>query len=990
MTEKTQAENHAEERIAALEPAALEQTAANPAKKSAEKATKETAAKRAAKKPSAASAQKKAAKSTENTPQKASAKSAVKAAAKRAAKSSAATKGTAKSAKQSTAKPTGKSTVKSTAKSASKTKKLAAAATNAAAQDASAHAASAPESVAATVTAEDVARVFAPIVEMHESDEEPSGPIAEASESLESPEAPKTIESLPQRAVPEIAASSAASEGSTNSTANTESVEEVSVRGPEAVAASESASGPSHAASRAKGNTRSTSADGAIRYGENLTRALAEEASTRALVPEEVLQGTADPKVEKLSETAESADPDEAERVEVLEGRRETIAKRRVEKESAAPIERLDPYIDDVLERLEPGTFEADMKRMREDVRAAEEAEAIGALRSAENERFQTSVDAELEALLERAALEGKTVDPQALRVEIVHRRRAAQAAEIDRTLAEHALVRGALFGEDDNPWYLGGIEAINAHMAGLLAYAGEHLRNEMDALLNGSEAESRSRIRITDETATLRFALREAEMRLREDIERITRALQDDAARLAAESLRTADERTPDEKLADAAQASPYGLLLEKRRRSLGRVAELASALAEDEARFSKMLADRLSDARALPAVHGDAAVDAMRRSELPTLERFTACLNGSSAENKMLPGADVPHYTEPEDLASDPDFQRGRRVGELLAKLEEAGKEAGKKVTAAGTRTVQSAKAALSRVPAKRRETDAEPQVKTDGETFRKGSTTSVKPAEAAASCPKDVEPSDSRESHEAREVREAQEAHPCAVHTVRIAEPRGGLLSGLFTGCLSALSAAAVVALYHLTFGTGAAAHPESATPRVAVVDRTELETRMAMMRVAAARPGEPESPELAALDGDALTKAIAREASERNSLVFSKDALLAMPPSAFQAADSSNENFFMRLAFVRAARESLAAAGLIDPPAAQTASVPSHETFDLTADIAAALGIADIDREALEKAFREHWLGHEAAVGSNHSAPKHRQDLKAVSLRSGETR
>ena len=229
----------------------------------------------------------------------------------------------------------------------------------------------------------------------------------------------------------------------------------MSVRGPEAVAASESASGPSHAASRAKGNTRSTSADGAIRYGENLTRALAEEASTRALVPEEVLQGTADPKVEKLSETAESADPDEAERVEVLEGRRETIAKRRVEKESAAPIERLDPYIDDVLERLEPGTFEADMKRMREDVRAAEEAEAIGALRSAENERFQTSVDAELEALLERAALEGKTVDPQALRVEIVHRRRAAQAAEIDRTLAEHALVRGALFGEDDNPWYL-------------------------------------------------------------------------------------------------------------------------------------------------------------------------------------------------------------------------------------------------------------------------------------------------------------------------------------------------------------------------------------------------------------------------------------------------------------------------------------------------------------------------------------------------------
>lgn len=986
MTEKTEAENHAEERIAALEPAALEQTAANPAKKSAEKATKKTAAQRAAKKPSAASAQKKAAKSTENTPEKASAKSAVKAAAKRAAKSSAATKGTAKSAKQSTAKSTGKSTLKSAAKSTSKTKKLAAAATNAAAQDASAHAASAPESVAATVTAEDVARVFAPIVEMHESDEESSDLIAEPSESIESPEAPQTIESLPQRAAAEIAASSVASEASTKSKANAESVEEVSVRDPEAFAASESASGPSPATSRAKSNTRSTSADGAIRYGENLTRALAEEASTRALDPEEVLQGTADPEVEKLVETAESADPDEAERVEVLEGRRETIAKRRVEKESAAPIERLDPYIDDVLERLEPGTFEADMKRMREDVRAAEEAEAIGALRSAENERFQAAVDAELEARLERAALEGKTVDPQALRVEIVHRRRAAQAAEIDRTLAEHALVREALFGEDDNPWYLGGIEAINAHMAGLLAYAGEHLRNEMDALLNGSEAESRPQIRITDETASLRFALREAEMRLREDIERITRALQDDAARLAAESLRTADDRTSDEKLADAAQASPYGLLLEKRRRSLGRVAELASALAEDEARFSKMLADRLSDARALPAIHGDAAVDAMRRSELPTLERFTACLNGSSAENKMHPGADVPHYTEPEDQASDPDFQRGRRVGELLAKLEEAGK----KVTDAGTRTVQSAKAALSRVPAEHRETDAEPQVKTDGETFREASATSVKPSEAAASCPKDVEPSDSRESHEAREVHEAQEAHPCAARTVHIVEPRGGLLSGLFTGCLSALSAAAVVALYHVTFGTGAAAHPESATPRVSVVDRTELETRMAMMRVAAARPGEPESPELAALDGDALTKAIAREASERNSLVFSKDALLAMPPSAFQAADSSNENFFMRLAFVRAARESLAAAGLIDPPAAQAASAPSQEAFDLTADIAAALGIADIDREALEKAFREHWLGHEAAVGSNHSAPKHQQDLKAVSLRSGETR
>ncbi len=980
MTEKTQAEKLAEERFAELEPAALEQTAANPAKKPAEKATKETAAQRAAKKPSAASAKKKAAKSTENTPERASAKSAVKAAAKRA------TKATAKSTKQSTAKSTGKSTAKST----SKTKKLAAAATNAAAQDASVHAASAPESVAATVTAEDVARVFAPIVEMHESDEKPSDPIAQASESLESPEAPITIESLPQRAVVEIAASSAASEGSTQSTANAESAEEMSVQGPEAAAASESASGPLPAASRAKSSTRSTSADGAIRYGENLTRALAEEASTRALDPEEVLQGTAETEVEKLAETAESADPDEAERVEVLEGRRETIAKRRVEKESAAPIERLDPYIDDVLERLEPGTFEADMYRMRERVRAAEEAEAIGALRSAENERFQAAVDAELEALLERAALEGKTVDPQALRVEIVHRRRAAQAAEIDRTLAEHALVREALFGEDDNPWYLGGIEAINAHMTGLLAYAGEHLRNEMDALLNGSEAESRPRIRITDETAALRFALREAEMRLREDIERITRALQDDAARLAAESLRTADDRTPDEKLADAAQASPYGLLLEKRRRSLGRVAELASALAEDEARFSKMLADRLSDAQALPAMHGDAAVDAMRRSELPTLDRFTACLNGSSADNKMLPGADVPHYTEPEDQASDPDFQRGRRVGELLAKLEEACKEAGKKVTAAGTRTVQSAKTALSRVPAERRETDAEPQLKTDGETFREASATSVKPAEAAPSCPKDVEPSDSRESHEAREVREGQEAHPCAARTVHIVEPRGGLLSGLFTGCLSALSAAAVVALYHVTFGTGAAAHPESATPRVAVVDRTELETRMAMMRVAAARPGEPESPELAALDGDALTKAIAREASVLNCLVFSKDALLAMPPSASQAADSSNENFFMRLAFVRAVRESLAAAGLIDPPAAQTASVPSQEAFDLTADIAAALGIADIDREALEKAFREHWLGHEAAVGSNHSAPKHRQDLKAVSLRSGEAR
>lgn len=178
---------------------------------------------------------------------------------------------------------------------------------------------------------------------------------------------------------------------------------------------------------------------------------------------------------------------------------------------------------------------------------------------------------------------------------------------------------------------------------------------------------------------------------------------------------------------------------------------------------------------------------------------------------------------------------------------------------------------------------------------------------------------------------------------------------MLSGLFTGLLSIVAAVSVTTLYHNVFA------PSNIVPRVAVVDDEDLQARMAMMRIAAAKPGEPESPTLAALNAEALEKALSDAAAQSGTLIFSKRALLAAPSASSSDSPAIGERLRETFPSLADFARQVGFKGLSEPRKEE--AQPSPATLDLTQDVAATLGIEKLDRGALEAAFRANWLTEE---------------------------
>lgn len=143
------------------------------------------------------------------------------------------------------------------------------------------------------------------------------------------------------------------------------------------------------------------------------------------------------------------------------------------------------------------------------------------------------------------------------------------------------------------------------------------------------------------------------------------------------------------------------------------------------------------------------------------------------------------------------------------------------------------------------------------------------------------------------------------------------------------------------------------PPAPAVQFAVVDTEALQTRMAMMRIAAAKPGEPEDKRLSNLNIEALNEAIRQAADETGAVVLDRRALLAAPRRQAEVEPDSFAASLRRIP--QRISEKLGFA--------QPAPAPQGEAeaaLDLTEAVAASLGIEAVDPKALEAAFRANWL------------------------------
>lgn len=143
------------------------------------------------------------------------------------------------------------------------------------------------------------------------------------------------------------------------------------------------------------------------------------------------------------------------------------------------------------------------------------------------------------------------------------------------------------------------------------------------------------------------------------------------------------------------------------------------------------------------------------------------------------------------------------------------------------------------------------------------------------------------------------------------------------------------------------------PPAPDVQFAVVDAEALQTRMAMMRIAAAKPGEPEDKRLSNLNIEALNDAIRQAADETGAVVLDRRALLAAPR---RLAEAEPDSFAASLR--RIPRQISEKLGFAQPAPAQQGE--AEAALDLTEAVAASLGIEAVDPKALEAAFRANWL------------------------------
>lgn len=348
-----------------------------------------------------------------------------------------------------------------------------------------------------------------------------------------------------------------------------------------------------------KDRTKSKSSEAAYRYGDNLSNVLFELDETDNDDNESSIE-TLDS--DESSEPIDKPQATESDRLERLEGRRDSIRKRTAEETASAPIERLGLYIDEVDDPdgpLRPENVKAHMQKLADEAHQVIETDQIRRLYQERDAARRAAVDAELARQLESAAQAGRPVDPEALRIDIDEAYRSREETARKRELDRLSLLNEAYFHADPEPWYFAGVEAMNRHVAGILAFADAKAANESADVLEGAGAPS--------ERANIHFALREAEGRLTHDIKRLMSLI---------------------EETADSDDAAPYAHLLAKRREALSHVAALSAALAQDEAEAAAEMAAELSGKNA------HSAEAALSNLPHPTLARLRGLLGCSAPQ--------------------------------------------------------------------------------------------------------------------------------------------------------------------------------------------------------------------------------------------------------------------------------------------------------------------------------------------------------------------
>ncbi len=638
----------------------------------------------------------------------------------------------------------------------------------------------------------------------------------------------------------------------------------------------------------------------AIRYGENLALAAggdsAEDAESAGSAeaeeaPEGILAlGSAAPSDE--SGRADAASDEPHHEVERLEGRRIVIRKDRVEVEGSAPIEALAQYlpeVDDESGALRPGNDEAVAKQLALDARKAAERESILEMREAADERRRQAVEEALAAHVAKAAKKGRSFSPEALEAERL--RIAAKLKKAEAKTIKREIVRQRFIAE----------ATLEENDLPWYFAGPEAVNRHVAAIISSSPSEGATPDGAYRERQALRLSLQEARSNLTKDLARLEKLLSDKHQDLPE------DER--------AALAYVHA----KKEEALKHVETLCSAFEADERHEARHLS------RFLVGAHGYQA----QNPKKPFLEQHLRFQNLRSILGLSRPCADVMdgafHGAGAPLLNSQADAAGQQRKGD-----DERLHESSIDGSIDGVKEVQNAAADDSHNESRDGCRDESPD-RSRGEKHERG-------------CNED------KESEELEQA--ARSGNAPQGHTGDRARPASPSPLVGAAGVARKLAASGAV-LFACAAACAYLLAPPAPAVQFAVVDTEALQTRMAMMRIAAVKPGEPEDKRLSNLNVEALNEAIRQAADETGAVVLDRRALLAAPRRLAEAEPDSFAASLRRIP--QRIREKLGFA--------QPAPAPQGEAeaaLDLTEAVAASLGIEAVDPKALEAAFRANWL------------------------------
>lgn len=641
----------------------------------------------------------------------------------------------------------------------------------------------------------------------------------------------------------------------------------------------------------------------AIRYGENLALAaggnsaeapefakFAETAEAHEAAEASEALGSAAPSDETGRADAASHEPHHE--VERLEGRRIVIRRERVELEGSAPIEALAQYlpeVDDESGALRPGNDEAVAKQLALDARKAAERESILEMREAADERRRQAVDEALAAHVAKAGKKGRSFSPEALEAERL--RISAKLKKAEAKAIKREIVRQRFIAE----------ATLEENDLPWYFAGPEAVNRHVAAIISSSPSEGATPDGAYREREALRLSLQEARSNLTKDLARLEKLLSDQHQDLPE------DER--------AALAYVHA----KKEEALKHVETLCSAFEADERHEARHLS------RFLVGAHGYQA----QNPKKPFLEQHLRFQNLRSILGLCRPCADAMdgafHGAGAPLLNSQADAAEQQRKSD-----DERSHESSIDGTIDGVKEGQNIAGDDSHNESRDGCRDESPG-RSRGEKHEHSRNEDQESEELAQAARTDNAP-------EGRPGDRARSASPspigCAASVVRKLAVSAALLLACAAGCAYLLA-------------------PPAPDVQFAVVDAEALQTRMAMMRIAAAKPGEPEDKRLSNLNIEALNDAIRQAADETGAVVLDRRALLAAPR---RLAEAEPDSFAASLR--RIPRQISEKLGFAQPAPAQQGE--AEAALDLTEAVAASLGIEAVDPKALEAAFRANWL------------------------------